>query len=421
MVEEAVRDARLLGDVADARAVVAAVARRRARRHRGCSLRFPPERLNGQSTAPRIEVGSAGVQPLAGHPRRRLHALPPRRVREPRAPASRRARRARRGRRKAIRCARRRPRGTPRCAPEPSRSSAICKADAGVRASALRPRRRRARGLPAGGRRRGSASGPTTSRTRPSTARSRASARRRRTRARRPRSQLPRLGGRARGHRAGTCRRSRSPTSRRARSARSTQVLAALLERERTGSGARIVVSMTHGSHDLVAHRLGGEPVPRMLTGGLACYRIYATADGRHLTVGALEPKFFARLCELLGRPELAERQYERRPGGARGRSSPRSSRRGRSPTGSRTSTTRTCASARSPLEAAVEFGSASPRRSPRAPHRGHPDPRRTGARRGPGDRGARTAGRRTSARGRPPSGGVRPTSRRSGSRRAHR
>jgi crotonobetainyl-CoA:carnitine CoA-transferase CaiB-like acyl-CoA transferase len=89
-----------------------------------------------------------------------------------------------------------------------------------------------------------------------------------------------------------------------------TQILAALLERERTGRGARLTISMTHGSHDLVAHRLGGEPVPRMLTGGLACYRIYETADGRHLTVGALEPKFFARLCEVVGRPELAERQY---------------------------------------------------------------------------------------------------------------
>lgn len=89
------------------------------------------------------------------------------------------------------------------------------------------------------------------------------------------------------------------------------QVLAGLLERARTGKGSHLVVSMTHGSHDLVAHRLGGEPVPRLLTGGLACYRTYATADGRHLTVGALEPKFFRRLCEVLGRPELGERQFD--------------------------------------------------------------------------------------------------------------
>ena len=90
-----------------------------------------------------------------------------------------------------------------------------------------------------------------------------------------------------------------------------TKILAALLERERTGRGAHVVVSLTHGSHRLVAHRLGGEPVPRLLTGGLACYRLYETADGRQLTVAALEPVFFRRLTELLGRPELAERQFD--------------------------------------------------------------------------------------------------------------
>jgi crotonobetainyl-CoA:carnitine CoA-transferase CaiB-like acyl-CoA transferase len=90
-----------------------------------------------------------------------------------------------------------------------------------------------------------------------------------------------------------------------------TRILAALLERDRTGKGAHVVVSMTHGSHRFVAHRLGGDTTPRMLTGGLACYRIYETSDGRHLTVGALEPVFFRRLAELLGRPELAERQFD--------------------------------------------------------------------------------------------------------------
>jgi len=88
------------------------------------------------------------------------------------------------------------------------------------------------------------------------------------------------------------------------------EVVAALLARERTGRGAHIVVSMTHGSHRLVAHRL--ETLPeRLLTGGIACYRIYPTADHRWLTVGALEPKFWQRLCEVVGRSDLAERQFD--------------------------------------------------------------------------------------------------------------
>jgi alpha-methylacyl-CoA racemase len=91
------------------------------------------------------------------------------------------------------------------------------------------------------------------------------------------------------------------------------EILGALLERERTDRGGHVVVSMTHGSHRLAAHRLGGEPVPRMLTGGAACYRIYRTADGRWLTVAALEPKFWLRLVELVGLPHLGPRQWEPR------------------------------------------------------------------------------------------------------------
>jgi alpha-methylacyl-CoA racemase len=89
------------------------------------------------------------------------------------------------------------------------------------------------------------------------------------------------------------------------------EVLAALLERERTGRGRRIEVSMTHGAHRFVAHRLSGEPLPRLLTGGAACYRSYATADSRHLTVAPLEQRFWRRLCELLGREDLIARQWD--------------------------------------------------------------------------------------------------------------
>jgi crotonobetainyl-CoA:carnitine CoA-transferase CaiB-like acyl-CoA transferase len=85
------------------------------------------------------------------------------------------------------------------------------------------------------------------------------------------------------------------------------EILAALLE----GGPKRIVVSMTHASHRFVAHRLAGDPVPRLLTGGAACYRIYETRDGRHLTVAALEPKFWRRLCELLERPDFVDRAFD--------------------------------------------------------------------------------------------------------------
>jgi alpha-methylacyl-CoA racemase len=88
------------------------------------------------------------------------------------------------------------------------------------------------------------------------------------------------------------------------------EILAALLERQHTGRGKHLVVSMTHNAHRLAAHRLRGEP-ERTLTGGVASYRMYETADGRFLTVTAVELKFWQRLCELIGRPELIERHYE--------------------------------------------------------------------------------------------------------------
>ena len=88
------------------------------------------------------------------------------------------------------------------------------------------------------------------------------------------------------------------------------EILGALLERERTGRGRHITVSMTHNAHRLAAHRLHGEP-ERTLTGALACYRMYETADGRFVTITPVEPKFWRRLCELIGRHDLVERQYE--------------------------------------------------------------------------------------------------------------
>jgi len=89
------------------------------------------------------------------------------------------------------------------------------------------------------------------------------------------------------------------------------EILAALLERQKNGGrGTHLIVSMTHNAHRLAAHRLRGQP-ERTLTGGLACYRIYETADGRFLTVTAVESKFWRRLCELIGHPELVDCHYQ--------------------------------------------------------------------------------------------------------------
>ena len=47
-----------------------------------------------------------------------------------------------------------------------------------------------------------------------------------------------------------------------------------------------------------------------MLTGRYPCYAVYETADGRHVTVGALEPHFWRNLCTQLGMPECVEKQF---------------------------------------------------------------------------------------------------------------
>jgi crotonobetainyl-CoA:carnitine CoA-transferase CaiB-like acyl-CoA transferase len=51
-----------------------------------------------------------------------------------------------------------------------------------------------------------------------------------------------------------------------------------------------------------------------VLTGRFACYNVYETADGRYLAVGALEPKFWANLCNAAGCADLISDQYAPEP-----------------------------------------------------------------------------------------------------------
>jgi crotonobetainyl-CoA:carnitine CoA-transferase CaiB-like acyl-CoA transferase len=95
-------------------------------------------------------------------------------------------------------------------------------------------------------------------------------------------------------------------------------ILAALRERDRSGEGQLVDVSMTAGSQSwlaMVAARFladGAEPERGglELAGGLACYRTYACADG-WVALGALEPKFWAALCRGLGRDDLLPRHMD--------------------------------------------------------------------------------------------------------------
>ena len=94
-------------------------------------------------------------------------------------------------------------------------------------------------------------------------------------------------------------------------------VMAALRERERSGEGQLVDVSMTDGSLAwlcmVAAQYLCDGQVPQRgrgsLSGGIACYLPYEAADG-YVTCGALEPKFWRNFCEGVGRPDLIDKQF---------------------------------------------------------------------------------------------------------------
>ena len=92
-------------------------------------------------------------------------------------------------------------------------------------------------------------------------------------------------------------------------------ILAALVGRQTSGKGAHLDISMTEGAMALLAAEYGNldcgaHPTrgTETLNGGLACYHVYRTKDGRWLSVGALEPKFWINFSTAIGRtPNIAE------------------------------------------------------------------------------------------------------------------
>ncbi len=95
-------------------------------------------------------------------------------------------------------------------------------------------------------------------------------------------------------------------------------VVAALWRRAQTGAGCYLDIAIADGPAFLMAmeydyfwntdhNRQRGDT---HLSGGYPWYQIFETADGRYLSIAAVEPQFYARLCEVLGHPDLANRQF---------------------------------------------------------------------------------------------------------------
>jgi crotonobetainyl-CoA:carnitine CoA-transferase CaiB-like acyl-CoA transferase len=90
-------------------------------------------------------------------------------------------------------------------------------------------------------------------------------------------------------------------------------ILTALVGRAQTGEGRSIDVSMTEGVMSLLplvsTAYLNTDKAPKpghsTLDGGLPCYNIYETRDGKHVTLAALEPKFWHTFCTHIRHLEL--------------------------------------------------------------------------------------------------------------------
>jgi alpha-methylacyl-CoA racemase len=95
-------------------------------------------------------------------------------------------------------------------------------------------------------------------------------------------------------------------------------ILTALRERDRSGEGQLVDVSMADGALSwlamVAAKYLAEKTAPQRgeleLAGSLVCYRPYPCSDG-YVTLGALEPKFWQAWCRGVGREDLIEKQFE--------------------------------------------------------------------------------------------------------------
>ncbi len=96
-------------------------------------------------------------------------------------------------------------------------------------------------------------------------------------------------------------------------------ILAALIGRAKSGEGQYLDMSLFDGALAWTGTIIGGtlaagEKIERgrnQLNGGMACYNVYETREGKFITIGAIEPHFWVAFCKVVGHEDWIPRQYD--------------------------------------------------------------------------------------------------------------
>jgi alpha-methylacyl-CoA racemase len=97
-------------------------------------------------------------------------------------------------------------------------------------------------------------------------------------------------------------------------------VLAALLARHQTGRGQYVDAAMLDGTMLVIAQAISAHYATRKISkrgessldGGAPYYNLYLTKDNKYITIGSVEPWFYANLCRALGREDFIQDQHNR-------------------------------------------------------------------------------------------------------------
>jgi crotonobetainyl-CoA:carnitine CoA-transferase CaiB-like acyl-CoA transferase len=93
--------------------------------------------------------------------------------------------------------------------------------------------------------------------------------------------------------------------------------MVALWHREKTGKGQRVDVAIADAIMPLLTLQLsqywgseGGSQVTNLFDGSFPFYGVYECADGKHVSLGALEQKFWVNFCQMVNKPEWLSSQF---------------------------------------------------------------------------------------------------------------